>query len=172
MCRVMKTAPRCALARAERSSNDGLSLPSRVRTTWKPCASSARFVAVANCKTSSLSLMPSVPRAPGSVPPCAGSRTTIFNPERPAGAVGVLDDCCDGIEFACAEAAAEFAVDCTTFAAEALLPAACCGAAHASAAQHTPAPRRPPARICRQVREDLTPSRISNLNALVDARGG
>jgi len=61
----------------------------------RPCASSALFVAVANCNTSSLSLIAfGAACRRGSVPPAGarGSRTTIFNPERPAGAVGVLDD--------------------------------------------------------------------------------
>jgi len=69
---VIKTAPRCALARAERSSKDGLSFPSRVRITWKPCASSALFVAVANCSTSLLSLMPPCHARPDPFPHVRG----------------------------------------------------------------------------------------------------
>ncbi len=38
MCNVMNTAPRCALARAERSSKDGFSLPSARLQHLKPLA--------------------------------------------------------------------------------------------------------------------------------------
>src|SRR5882724_4200130 len=66
MCSVTNTAPRCALAVADRSSNEGSSFPCRVCTTWKPCCSSARRTSMAKIKTNSLSRIPPVPRAPGS----------------------------------------------------------------------------------------------------------
>jgi hypothetical protein len=114
--------------------------------------------------------MPSVPRAPGSVPPCAGSNTTTFKPVRLARGVDVLAVCCVEATLALPAAVGDFGAVCATFAAGLLFVPPCRGAAHPIAPPHNAAAPMPVARICRAVGKNLTPSRIPNLNALVDSK--
>ena len=89
MCKLMNSAPRSALAVAARSSNVGFSSAWRVSTTRKPCRSSCACTARASDSVTSFSIIPLAPRAPGSVPPCPGSSTTMLRVCRGAGACAV-----------------------------------------------------------------------------------
>jgi len=95
-CKLTKIAWPWALTIAERSSNDGSMSASRVSKTLTPCSCSADRICRANESTTSLSLIPVDPCAPGSAPPCAGSSTTT-NGALTAAAVGAVGGTvCDG----------------------------------------------------------------------------
>jgi len=73
--KLIKITSRYAFAVAARSSYDGFESSFRVITTRNPSRSNANFEIRAISRTKSFSTTPLCPRAPLSVPPCAGSST-------------------------------------------------------------------------------------------------